>query len=193
MRVLLSTLIQYTRIRLQPLTVFLDSVFKKEIDIKNQGTYIFGPLRPINVASTVRIKSLRAFSRKVDRVWVFTKTNNPNKLYVDSNKGLFLSAGIILKFTNLDQKRFLKKRLRTWHGYVKALGLLQRRAFAMHFSDLYGKKSIFLNKLGKSSVRIAWLHVRLFYNSVSLQVKTSRRIKRWIKKKYYQLGVGEMK
>jgi hypothetical protein len=56
--------------------------------------------------------AIRLFSKKVDRVYIFTKKTNLNKLYIDNNRGIFLSAGIVLKFINLGKSRFLKKRLR---------------------------------------------------------------------------------
>lgn len=49
----------------------------------------------------------------IDQINIFTKQAKPNKLYIDSNKGIFLSSGLILKFLNKDKQRFLKKRLKT--------------------------------------------------------------------------------
>lgn len=92
-----------------------------------------------------------------------------------------------------DGQRFLKKRLKVWHNYVKALKLLQRRPFVAYFKDLNGKKSIFFSKLKSSGIKLKWAFVKLFNSHPQTGTKRTRRIKRWIKKKYYQLGVGERK
>jgi hypothetical protein len=92
-----------------------------------------------------------------------------------------------------DGQRFLKKRLKVWHNYVKALKLLQRRPFVAYFKDLNGKKSIFFSKIKSSGIKLKWAFVKLFNSHPQTGIKRTRRIKRWIKKKYYQLGVGERK
>jgi hypothetical protein len=69
--------------------------------------------------------------------------------------------------------------------------MLQTRPFVLHFADLFGKKGIFLSKLSASKVKVMWVFIRLFFTDFRVRTRRSRRIKRWIKKKYYQLGVGE--
>ena len=184
-------MLSYINSTLRPLLAFNAASTAKTVNIAYLAPVSVITLIPINRASRLKNTSLSQFHKKTERVWVFTKNKNPNKLYVDNNGGVFLSPGIVLRFMNLDKKRFLKKRLRTWYGYIKALKLLQRRYFTLHFSDLYGNKSIFVNKLSKGGIRVSWLFIKLFRNDFSLKTKKSRRIKRWIKKKYYQLEVGE--
>lgn len=191
MQILLSTLLHHVNVTLRPFLFFPAAVSLKKAEILHAPTFSLYPLMPVNLCSRARANALKHFSRRVDNLHVFTKDKNPNKLFLDNNAGLFLSAGIILKFINLDQSRFLKKRLRTWYGYVKALQLLQKKAFVMYFSDLNGKKSIFLNKVKASNIRVSWLLIKLFRNNHIIRTKKARRIKRWIRKKYYQLEVGE--
>jgi hypothetical protein len=38
---------------------------------------------------------------------------------------------------------------------------------------------------------VTWAVIKLFRNQHFLSTKKSRRIKRWIRKKYYQLEIGE--
>lgn len=128
----------------------------------------------------------------IDFTFIFTKQGKFNKLYIDNNDGLFLSSGIILKFIGYDQKKFLKKRLKIWHNYLKAFKFLHKIQTILIFKDLFGKKIIFFNKLIKlTNLKIKWLFLKLNFNTSVNFIKTKRRIKRWIKKKYYQIGVGE--
>lgn len=106
----------------------------------------------VKVAHSRRV-SLRA--AVFNRVKVFTKPGKPNKLYVDDNSGLFLSSGIILRFNNAVGQKFLKKRVKIWHAYVKAIRLLRRPGLVLFFNDLFGKKNLFLLKLLRSNLDIA--------------------------------------
>jgi len=55
-------------VRLKPLTNFIDSVLRKEISIVKGNSYAYATLKPINALSSVRVKALRLFSKKVDRI-----------------------------------------------------------------------------------------------------------------------------
>lgn len=178
MQILLSTLLNYVNATLKPFLFFPAAVILKKAEITHAPAFSLYPLMPVNLSSRARINALKHFARRIDKLHVFTKNRNPNKLFIDNNNGLFLSSGIILKFINLDQSRFLKKRLRTWYGYVKALQLLQKKAFVMYFNDLNGKKSILLNKIKASSIRVSWLLIKLFRNNHKISTKKARRIKR---------------
>ena len=136
------------------------------------------PLTALSPASAAKATAFRLFPVRVDVLHVFTKRFNPNKLYIDSNTGIFLSSGIVLRFMKQDGQRFLKKRLKVWHNYVKALKLLQRRPFVAYFKDLVGKKSIFLTKLKSGGVRVKWSFLKLFNSHAGTGLKRSRRIKR---------------
>lgn len=178
MQVLLLTMLYNANITLKPLLIFSVAASSKGIIVSHSAPFALATLKPINLASLTKSVALRFFYKRVDRLWVFTRKKNPNKLYVDNNNGVFLTPGIVLKFMNLDQSRFLKKRLRTWYNYIRALKLLQRKPFVLYLNDLNGKKSIFLNKLKSSDIKIAWLFIALFVNSYKLPVKKCRRIKR---------------
>jgi hypothetical protein len=98
---------------LRPLLSFITSAKAKETEVAFAPQFITAPLVPVNYGSSLRTYSLSYFYKRVDRLRVFTKQGNLNKLYVDNNGGLLLTAGIVLRFLNLDQSKFLKKRLRT--------------------------------------------------------------------------------
>lgn len=103
----------YVNSTLKPLISFTGSIVLKKAKIHYAPSFSLYPLLPVNVASTLDNIAAKRFLKKVDKVWVFTKHTNLNKLYIDNNSGIFLSAGIVLKFINLSKSRFLKKRLRT--------------------------------------------------------------------------------
>lgn len=191
MRFLLFTLLFHINQTLKPFLSFPASALFKQAKIIHAPSFTIYPLLPVNMAASANVLAIRRSLMRVDKVRIFTKRANPNKLYIDNNSGIFLSAGIVLKFINLGKSRFLKKRLRAWYGYIKALQLLQRKPFVLHFSDLSGKKSILLNKIRSSGTNVAWALIKLFRNQHTFATKRSRRIKRWIRKKYYQLEIGE--
>lgn len=154
MRVLLSTVLLTVRETIKPLIDFQEAAVRKEINITYAPSVTVAPLTILNPYSRTRSTAFRLFPVRVDIMKVFTKRLNPNKLYVDTNRGVFLSSGIVLRFMKQDGQRFLKKRLKVWHNYVKALKLLQRRPFVVYFKDLAGKKSIFFNKLQAGGVKL---------------------------------------
>lgn len=192
MQVLLSTVIAAAK-RIRPLFIFSEFLNSKNIDVLHRKGPFSHSLRSPILFSKLRRSFRRVKPAFSERLYVFTKPEKPNKLYVDNNKGLFLSSGIILRFMHQDAQRFLKKRLKTWHSYIKAIRFLQKRRFVLVFRDIFGKKNVILSKLPRSGVKIFWVFIRLMRLSPYGISKKSRRIKRWIKKKYYQLGVGERK
>lgn len=154
MRVLLSTLIIAVRETIKPLIDFEAATTRKEISVAYAPSVSVASLIAVNRASTMRATAFRLFPVRIDMLYVFTKRLNPNKLYLDSNTGIFLSSGIVLRFMKQDGQRYLKKRLKVWYNYVKALKLLQRRPFVAYFKDLNGKKSIFFTKLRSGGIKI---------------------------------------
>lgn len=187
MQVLLVTMLKF--LDFKPLNNFAFSLKINELDV----TFIRASTA-VSLLIRSRKKMLLNIQLRfifIDQINIFTKQAKPNKLYIDSNKGIFLSSGLILKFLNKDKQRFLKKRLKTWYGFLKALLHLQQQHSIVYFNDLIGKKSMFLAKFAKSRVKFIWLFIKLYSLESILQTKRSRRIKRWIKKKYYQLGVLE--
>ncbi len=112
MRVLLSTLLTAVRETIRPLIEFKAAAARKEVAVAYAPSVSVAPLTVVRPASTTRATAFRLFPVRVDILYVFTKRLNPNKLYVDSNKGVFLSSGIVLRFMKQDGQRFLKKRLK---------------------------------------------------------------------------------
>lgn len=128
---------------------------------------------------------------QIELLNVFTKTKNLNKLYLNSNKNLFLSPGIILRFIKALSKKYLKKKHKCWSGAVQAVKLLINSPVIVFFQNLFGKKFFFFEKLLKNNVKIIWVFIQLFYLNYHPQTKPKKRIKRWVKKKYFQLSVNE--
>jgi hypothetical protein len=171
-------LLSTVRDTIRPLIDFQAAAFKKEVSVAYAPSVTVAPLTAVSPFSKTRLNASRLFPVRVDLMYVFTKRFNPNKLYIDTNTGIFLSSGIILKFMKQDGQRFLKKRLKVWHNYVKALKLLQRRPLVAYFKDMSGKKSIFFSKLHSSGVKVKWSFVKLFSSCPNTGIKRSRRIKR---------------
>lgn len=154
MRVLLSTLLYVVRETIKPLIDFRAAAARKEVSVTHAPSVSVAPLLTVSPAAKTRAYAFRLFPVRVDTLHVFTKRFNPNKLYLDTNTGIFLSSGIVLKFMKQDGQRFLKKRLKVWHNYVKALKLLQRRPFVAYFRDLHGKKSVLFTKMRSGGIRL---------------------------------------
>lgn len=152
-QILLSTVIDQITSDLRPLLLFSAGAASKELAVQRDFIPAIQSLIPINLKPKTRL--LMRFYKGVDRLWLFTKNPNPNKLYVDNRLNMFLSSGIVLRFMNLKGGRFMKKRLRVWYGYIKAMQLLQTNPFVLNFKDLFGKKTILLSKLRNSGIRVA--------------------------------------
>ena len=123
----------------------------------------------------------------------FCKSTNQNKLYSWSSKKLFTSPGIIVRYANDTQLKFLKKRGKTWANTLKALLPSMGKRNIFEFDNLFGKKEILLKRLVKRKAPNSWFIFNLFFLNYVYSKKPKRRIKRWIKKKYYRLSVNENK
>jgi hypothetical protein len=135
--------------RITPLTHFqYSSIFKKK-QIKFTKQIISLMLR-----TNHKIVDSYQNNTTIERLYLFSKYSKPNKLFIDNNTGIFLSSGIILRFMYQAHQRFLKKRLKVWYNFLKALKFLQIKNFILIFKDLNGKKSIFLTKLLLSEIKI---------------------------------------
>lgn len=166
---------------------------KKKLNLAMLKNIYVSYLNKFNLQSKAKQALITLSLIKHESLDVFTKKRNFNKLYVNSSKNIFLSPGIVLRFLKQNDSKYLKKRLKTWHGYIKAIKILQKNSFILRFRDLYGKKGILMQKLLKSKLNISIIFIRFFYLQFSLHVKKKRRIKRWIKKKYYQIEINEKK
>lgn len=125
----------------------------------------------------------------------FCKRTNQNKLYVWYSRNIFITPGIVVRYANDNyaQLKFLKKRGKTWANTTKALLPLLPSKLTFEFDNLFGKKEILLKRLTKKRFSNCWYIFRLFFLNFAYGKKPKRRIKRWIKKKYYRLSVNENK
>jgi hypothetical protein len=105
-------LIVAVRETIKPLIDFEAATARKEISVAYAPSVSVAPLTAVNRASTMRATAFRLFPVRIDMLYVFTKRLNPNKLYLDSSTGIFLSSGIVLRFMKQDGQRYLKKRLK---------------------------------------------------------------------------------
>ena len=122
-----------------------------------------------------------------DFVKFFTKNRNPNKLYLMASKNFFLSPGIVLRHYSDPEARHLKKRPKTWVYTVTALSKVTSRPWVAEFSDLFGKKEFLLKRLFAQKIPVSWFLFRAFFLTRSPGHKPRRRIKKWVKKKYFRL------
>lgn len=121
-------------------------------------------------------------------VLIFTKRRNHNKLYMSASTGLFLSPGIILRSYSDPEAKHLKKKQKAWAYSMQALKRVTRRPWVAEFRDLYGKKEYVLKKIISYKIPISWLFFRVAYRVDNKELKPRRRIKKWVKKKYFRLG-----
>ena len=105
-------MITAVRETIKTLVDFEAATTHKEISVAHAPAVSVAPLTAVNRASTMRATAFRLFPVRIDMLYVFTKRLNPNKLYLDSNTGIFLSAGIVLRFMKQDGSKLLKKRLK---------------------------------------------------------------------------------
>lgn len=139
-----------------------------------------------NVLS-VTPRSLSTQTLRSDFVKFFTKQRNPNKLYVVALKNFFLSPGIVLRHYSDPEARHLKKRTKTWVYTITALKKVTTKPWVAEFSDLFGKKEFLLKRLFAQKIPVSWFLFRAFYLTRSGGCKPRRRIKKWVKKKYFRL------
>lgn len=138
-----------------------------------------GFLRP---AFTLANQTLRS-----DFVKFFTKKTNYNKLFIVASINFFLSPGIILRHYSDSTTRHLKKRTKTWIYSLMALKKITQSPWVVEFSDLFGKKEFLLKKIFTQKIPVSWFFFKVFFTLHSSIKKPRRRIKRWVKKKYFRM------
>ena len=116
-------------------------------------------------------------------VW-FTKNTNLEKLFVVGFK-LFLSPGIVLNFLNTPYK-FLRRKQKTWFGFITAYLRLNINLSLLYFTNLFGFKKSLLEKLFRLKRKNFLIFIKLFYLNFIFIKKTKKRIKRWVTKKFYR-------
>lgn len=112
MQALLPTLLIAIRSVIKSTVSFEAAITRKELNVRYAPIVSLMPVLISDYISTAHISAKKTFPVKLDTLYVFTKRFNPNKLYLESTRGVFLSSGIVLRFMNQDAQRFLKKRLK---------------------------------------------------------------------------------
>lgn len=116
-------------------------------------------------------------------IW-FTKNTNLEKLFV-VGFNMFLSSGIILNFLNTPYK-FLRRRLKTWYGYINAFFKLFPFSSLLYFTNIFGNKYLLMEKIIKNKYKNIFIFIKFFYLNFIFIKKKKKRIKRWVTKKYYR-------
>ena len=180
--------------KIQPLIKYTPSLQLYEIKVSHINFFASSLWysNPIT-ATNNHLGLIKRLRNNIDILKIFTKLTNYNKLYMVCTNKIFLSPGIILRFIKASNRRSLKKRIKVWYGFIKAGDQVFKNPVIVWFNDLIGKKSLLLNKLANSSVKISWIFFKMFYISYVLNTKKNRRIKRWVKKKYFRLSQNEHK
>lgn len=122
-----------------------------------------------------------------DFVKFFTKKRNYNKLFIAASTGFFLSPGIVLRHYSDPEVRHLKKRPKTWVHALTALVKVSHRSWVVELSDLFGKKEFLLRRIFTQKLPVSWFFFRMALLNPIPSLKPKRRIKRWVKKKYFRL------
>lgn len=185
-------LLDNIHLKLNPLIRYVPALQLLEVNVNHVNFYTSALWYSKNIPNFYEHGVLISLVREKNHILkIFTKVTNLNKLYMVCNNKVFLSSGIILRFIKASTRRSLKKRMKVWYGYLKAGRLIFKNPLIVWFNDLIGKKTLLLNKLQNSGIAISWVFFRIFYLNYSHQLKTKRRIKRWVKKKYFRLSHNE--
>lgn len=118
---------------------------------------------------------------------IFFKKKNFNKLYLN-NDYLFLTPGIVLKFNNLFKKSF-KIKTNLWNLFFVMFAKIT------NFKHIWFVKNFFfnLNKIFRNLIKFnlifSIIYINLFKKIFFFKKNSVRRVKKWVKKKYFKVGI----
>ena len=115
----------------------------------------------------------------------FTKKSNIEKVYFVAHK-YFLSAGMVVA-TLKKPFKYLKKKLKIWTITARWYAQIFLLPTILWFENLYGYKFSLMKYMLKRKITFAHVFIKLFYLNFNIMQKPKKRIKRWIKKKYFSL------
>lgn len=119
----------------------------------------------------------------------FSKKNNMQKLYFKAHI-YFLSSGMVVN-TFKRPFKFLKKRVRIWNVVAKWYKKLFLFPTILWLNNLYGYKLNLLKLFMRKKVYFFSVFVQFFFLNFIFIKKKKKRIKRWIKKKYFSVEVDK--
>lgn len=115
----------------------------------------------------------------------FSKKSNIEKLYFVAHT-YFLSSGMVVA-TLKKPFKFLKKKIKIWAITARWYAQIFLLPTVLWFENLYGYKFALMRYLLKRNVSFAHVFIKLFYLNFTIGKKKKKRIKRWVKKKYFSL------
>lgn len=118
---------------------------------------------------------------------VFFKKKNFNKLYVN-NDYLFLTPGIVLKFNNLFKKSF-KIKTNLWNLFFIMFVKIQNFKHIWFLKNFFANLSKILRNLSKFSLLNSFVYLNFFKKTFFFKKNSVRRIKKWVKKKYFKVTI----
>lgn len=118
---------------------------------------------------------------------IFFKKKNLNKLYLNNNY-LFLTPGIVLKYNNLLKKN-LKNKSNMWNLFFIMFTKIKNFNLCWHLNNFFLFNNKIIRFLKKFNLINSWIFLNLFKQNFIKKYKTIRRIKKWIKKKYFKINI----
>lgn len=123
----------------------------------------------------------------VKQVLWFTKLLNLCKLYV-FNKLYFFSPGMVLKFLKIDAVKF-KRKLKTWISYIDFFKKIKEPYTIIIFKKIFGMFQTLLYIFHKKKLFSFIFFIRTFLLNFIFIKKKKKRIKKWVKKKFYVINM----
>lgn len=118
---------------------------------------------------------------------LFFKKKNFNKLYLN-NTYILLTPGIVLKFNNLFKKN-LKKKPTLWNLFFLMFTKINNFKFIWKLNNFFLNNFKLIKFIKKYNLLQSWIFINLFKQNFRFKYKTIRRIKKWVKKKYFKINI----
>jgi len=118
---------------------------------------------------------------------LFFKKKNINKLFLN-NEYIFLTPGIVLKFNNLLKKN-LKKKSTLWNLFFLMFTKINNFKFIWKLNNFFLNNFKLIRYIKKYNLLHSWVFINLFKQNFKFKYKTVRRIKKWVKKKYFKINI----
>lgn len=118
---------------------------------------------------------------------IFFKKKNFNKLYIN-NDYLFLTPGVVLKFNNLFKKS-LKIKTSLWNLFFIMFVKINSFKHIWMINNFFFNLSKILRNLIKFNLVNSFIYLNFFKKKFFLKKNSIRRIKKWVKKKYFKVVI----
>lgn len=139
---------------------------------------------------TTQISKFQKFTPSITNLLItliFFKKKNINKLYLN-NDYLFLTPGIVLKYNNLLKKN-LKNKSNMWNLFFIMFTKIKNFTLSWQLHNFFLFNNKIIRLLIKFNLINSWIFLNFFKQKFIKKYKTVRRIKKWIKKKYFKINI----